>query len=157
MQLRPSIFQINASRGGVPKRPVPFAEVGELGLSIDKQTHTHVHGGPERALCLYALERIMALQSEGHPIYPGAVGENITLSGVDWDTCAKTGARLRLGREVLIELTQPAVPCNQIIGAFKDGDSTRISDRKHPGWARMYARVLNGGTIHIGDEVSIEA
>ena len=29
------------------------------------------------------------------PIYPGAVGENITLSGVDWDTCVRTRDRSR--------------------------------------------------------------
>ena len=37
------------------------------------------HGGPERALCLFSLERILELQAEGHPIFPGAAGENITI------------------------------------------------------------------------------
>lgn len=148
------IFQINVSEGGVPKRPLPQAEVNELGITIDKQIHTKVHGGPERALCLYSLERIQALQSEGHPIYPGSVGENITVSGLNWDDVVP-GVRLHLG-QVVVEITSYAAPCNLIIDSFADADSSRISHKKHPGWARAYARIINAGTCQISDIVTVE-
>lgn len=149
------IFQINASQGGVPKLPVDWGEVTSNGLVGDKQRHTQVHGGPQAALCLYSLERIQALQAEGHPIYPGAVGENLTIAGLDWEKVVP-GARLRLGNEVLIEVTRYTTPCNEIAGAFLNQQINRILQDKHPGWSRVYARVLQGGTIFPGDKVRLE-
>lgn len=147
------IFQVNVSSGGVPKLPVRSADVTPLGLSGDGHAHPHVHGGPQRALCLYSLERIAALQAEGHPIFPGATGENLTLSGLDWATVVP-GLRLRLGAEVVIEVTQYTEPCATIAGAFAHGHIERMSPVHHPGWARVYARVLQTGRIFVGDPVA---
>src|SRR4030067_3548339 len=93
------IFQINTSNGGVPKFSRGLAEITFDGLVGDLQRNLDVHGGPERALCLYSLERILALQAEGHPIYPGSAGENLTLSGLDW-SLVYPGVRLQLGSRV---------------------------------------------------------
>jgi MOSC domain-containing protein YiiM len=70
----------------------------------DVQRHTKVHGGPERALCLYSLEKILALQQEGHPIFPGAIGENLTLTGLDWDLLLP-GQAATVWPDVLVEIT----------------------------------------------------
>lgn len=148
------LFQINASNGGVPKVPMPEAEVNFLGLVGDAQSTPEIHGGSERALCLYSLENIQSLQEEGHAIYPGAVGENLTLSGLDWSQISP-GIRIRLGAEVMIEVTKFTTPCNSIVAVFKDGQYGRISQSKHPGWSRVYARVLTPGRIRTGDEVLI--
>ena len=61
------IVQINVSPGGVPKTPVASAHVGVLGLEGDAHRDTEHHGGPERAVCVYAMEAIRALEAEGHP------------------------------------------------------------------------------------------
>src|SRR5215212_6008767 len=98
----PHIFQLNRSPGGVPKLPVMEVAVDEGGLEGDKQRNRRVHGGPKRALCLYSLENILALQSAGHPIHPGSIGENVTLAGVDI-AALKPGDRLELGDDVVIE------------------------------------------------------
>jgi len=148
------IFQINASRGGVPKHVVIAADVAALGLEGDAQLDLVHHGGPERALCLYSLERIVALQAEGHPIFPGAAGENLTLAELDWERVAP-GARLRLGEAALIEVTRYTEPCSNIKFAFKDGNSNRIHQNKHAGWSRVYARVVQPGRIRIGDPVAL--
>ena len=81
----PHVNQINVSDGGVPKLPVREAKVGEGGLDGDRQRNLKFHGGPDRAVCLYSLELIERLQDEGHPIDSGFSGENLTLSGLDWD------------------------------------------------------------------------
>src|SRR3569832_2171795 len=81
----PHVHQISVSDGGVPKLPVWEAKVSEQGLSGDRQRNLKFHGGPDRAVCLYSLELIEHLQAEGHPIDAGAAGENLTLSGLDWD------------------------------------------------------------------------
>jgi MOSC domain-containing protein YiiM len=148
------IFQISISPGGVPKRAVATGQVTEDGIAGDWQTDRRYHGGPERALCLFALEHIVALQEAGHPIYPGATGENLTIAGLDWERM-QPGARLRLGDEVEIEVTGFAAPCRTIRGAFRDEAFGEISEKKYPGRSRVYARVLRGGDIAEGDVVAL--
>ncbi|RMF36983.1 MAG: MOSC domain-containing protein [Chloroflexi bacterium] len=148
------IFQINISHGGVPKHPIREAEVTRLGIVGDHQNDTEHHGGPERALCLFSLERILALQAEGHPIFPGSTGENVTVVGLDWSQVT-AGTRLRLGDEVLVEVTRHTTPCATIRDSFLGGDYSRLSQKRHPGWSRVYARVLQPGRIRIGDAVRL--
>lgn len=150
------IHQISVSPGGVPKLAVAADEVTADGLSQNSVAHPGVHGGPERALCLYSLELIHALQAEGHPIFPGSAGENVTIGGLRWDALAP-GVRLRLGHSVLVEITRYTTPCKTIAASFKDGDGTRILHTAHPGWSRVYAKVLQGGRIAAGDPVSLVA
>ncbi len=149
------IFQINLSQGGVPKLPVSEGEVTPLGLEGDDQRNKKHHGGPERALCLYSLDLTLELQAEGHPIFPGSTGENITISGLDWERI-KPGDRIRLGKEVVIEITRHTTPCRALGDSFKDGEINRISQDDNPGWARWYARVLSPGWIRIGDRVGFD-
>jgi len=148
------VFQINASTGGVPKLPLGHAEVTLRGLATDEQNDLKHHGGPDRALCLYSLERILELQAEGHPIYPGAAGENLTLSGLDWEIM-QPGLTLGLGQDVLIEILSFTTPCGKIRSCFADGVPGRISQDEHPGWSRVYARVVQPGTLGVGDSVEI--
>jgi MOSC domain-containing protein YiiM len=148
------IFQLNYSEGGVPKRPVREAQLTETGLVCDHQAKRKIHGGPERALCLYALERITELQDEGHPIYPGSTGENVTLVGVNWETL-QPGSRLALGDEVIIEITSYTTPCRTIAASFTEGRFKRISQKKHPGESRLYARVIRTGLLATGQTVRV--
>jgi MOSC domain-containing protein YiiM len=153
--VRPSVHQINVSNGGVPKLPVTDVKVSTEGCAGDRQRIRSVHGGPDRAVCLYSLERILALQAEGHSVVPGASGENFTLAGLNW-AGLRPGDRLRIGSELLIEITSYTAPCSQNARWFRDGRYDRISQKKHPGWSRLYARVLREGVVRTGDPVTIE-
>jgi len=148
------VASINRSGGGVPKRRVSDAKVSRLGLLGDTQDDKINHGGTERAVCVYSLERIRALQQEGHPIDVGTAGENITLEGIDWDLVVP-GVRVRLGDEVVLEVASFTTPCKTIKASFIDERFVRISQKLHPGWSRVYARVLIEGEIHFGDHVEV--
>ena len=148
------IFQLNISAGGVPKLAVRDGHVNAMGLVGDEHRFPDIHGGPERALCLFSLERILALQAEGHPIFPGAVGENVTISGLDWQQVVP-GVQLSLGDEVLLEITSYTTPCNTIPTSFIDGQYQRIAQKLHPGWSRVYARVLREGKVQVGESVKL--
>ena len=148
------LVQINVSKGGVPKAPIHQAFVTTTGVAGDKQKNLKYHGGPERAVCLYSLERIMTLQREGHTIWPGATGENLTISGLRWEEILP-GITLKIGNDLLLQVTSFAVPCHQISHWFNDGKSTRISQKLHPGWSRVYCKVLNEGEIRPGDFVHV--
>ena len=148
------ITQISVSAGGVPKHAVPAARVTTLGLEGDVQCNRRLHGRPERALCLFALERIRALLAEGHPITPGSIGENLTLEGVDWGAVTP-GAYLQLGVDVVLQVTAYTAPCTNITGSFRDRDSARVSQKRHPGDSRVYARVLREGALASGDPARV--
>lgn len=166
-----TIHQLATSRGGVPKLPVDEADIAALGLVGDVQRNRKYHGGVDRAVCLYSLEVIERLRAEGHPIAPGATGENITVRGLDW-AALQPGVRLALGdagqralpfgdadagwprgvpdAAVVLELTSFAVPCKNIAGSFADRHFARIAA---PGLQRWYARVLRPGRVRPGDRV----
>ena len=144
---------INVSGGGVPKQSVKEALITSAGVAGDRQRDLRFHGGPDRAVTLFSAERIELLRAEGHPIEAGSTGENLTVSGLDWDGIAP-GARLRIGQAEL-EITRYASPCAKIAGSFTGGDFGRLSQKAYPGWSRLCARVLREGLVREGDPVEV--
>jgi len=148
------VAQVNASGGGVPKLPVSEALVGRRGVAGDRQRVRRHHGRPWQALCLWSADVIAALATEGHPIAPGAAGENVTVEGVDWSVL-RSGLVVELGT-VRCRLTVPAEPCANISRWFAPGTgSRRIDHDRHPGWSRWYAAVESGGVVRPGDRVVV--
>ncbi len=150
---RGTVAQLNSSDGGVPKAPVDSVEVGYRGVSGDRQAARRHHGRPWQALCLWSAEVIDQLKADGHPIFPGAAGENVTIEGIEWPTIVM-GTRLRIGT-VLAQISAPAVPCAKNAQWFSDRDFNRI--HHHNGQlSRLYATVIEPGTITTGDPVIVE-
>ncbi len=147
------LHSINVSNGGVPKLARESCFVRRSGLDGDRQRDLRNHGGPERAVSLYSLELIEALRAEGHPITPGSIGENLTMAGLDWNRMTP-GARVEVG-PVLLELTDYTTPCRNIAPSFLERRIMRVSQKEHPGWSRLYARVLSEGLVRIGDRAAI--
>ena len=147
------VVQLSRSRGGVPKLSIDEAIVTAAGLAGDRQRDRRFHGGPQRALCLYSDELIEQLIAEGHPIARGTVGENVTIRGLDW-SALRPGVRLAIG-EVEVEITAYTAPCRTIRESFLDENFTRISQKLHHGWSRVYCRVLREGTIRVKDQVTL--
>lgn len=139
--------------GGVPKYRIEEARITPLGVEGDKQNNTKHHGGIMKAVCLFSLEVISNLQSQGHPIDCGTTGENIVITGLDWKD-VQAGTILDIG-EVKLEITMPASPCYKIAESFVDGDFSCISHDLDPASSRMYAKVLQEGDVKTGDAVSL--
>jgi len=148
------VLQVSVSAGGVPKLPVERAWVGPLGLDGDKHSEPTVHGGPHRAVCLFGIEVIERLQSEGHPIEPGGAGENLTTSGIEW-SLLPVGARVRVGDTLELEVSSSTTPCATQTRNFSDGNFNRILIDRHPSDSRMYARVLREGYVAPGDAIVV--
>ncbi len=148
-----SVAQLNLSSGGVPKRPVDRVEVGWRGVEGDRQATRFHHGRPWQALCLWSTEVIADLRAQGHPIEPGFAGENVTLSGLPWAD-VRAGVRLRLG-EVLCEVSAYALPCSTNKAFFLGGDFEAMHHSRGP-VSRMYATVLEPGSITVGDPAVLE-
>lgn len=124
------IVQISVSWGGVPKLPVAGALVTTFGIEGDAHRDTEHHGGPERAVCLYAMKMIRALQAEGHSIAPGTTGENVTVKGLDWEAVVP-GCHLLVGDGVLLQVTRHTSPCENIMRLLTETGAAAL-----PGAAR---------------------
>jgi MOSC domain-containing protein YiiM len=71
----------------------------------------------------------------------------------DLDVPQQMGAKLRIGHEVLVEITQECAPCDRMEGLHPG-----LRAALKPDWrAGARARVLRGGEVAIGDEIRIEA
>ena len=154
MELVGRVLHVNVSQGGLPKLPLERAWVSRLGLDGDGHNEATAHGGPHRAVCLFAIEAIERLQAEGHPVEPGGVGENLTTSGVEW-SLLPIGTRARIGHDLELELAGPAAPCTTQGPNFLGRRFSRISIVLHPSDSRMYARVLREGEVRPGDRIEL--
>jgi hypothetical protein len=140
-----TVVQVSASGGGVPKAALESATIDRQGIVGDQQGDRHNHGCPLQALSLWSQEVIDALRVEGHPIYAGAAGENVTIAGIDWTTI-RPGVRLLVG-DSLVEISAWATPCAKNAQWFADRVFRRMDHNLHPGWSRAYAWVLEAGTV----------
>ena len=149
-----AIHSINVSgSGGVPKISVKAAMIGFEGLEGDyNRFRTERRAGdPGRAVCIFSLERIRELQSEGHPIDVGTVGENLTIEGLDWPSL-RVGMTLRVG-SASIRLSEPCAPCSKIGESFQGENFSRVDHEKQEGWSRWSAYVVEVGSVSVSDSV----
>src|SRR5260221_857150 len=131
-----SLHSINVSNGGVPKLSRPGCAVRARGLEGDRQRDLRYHGGPSRAVCLYSLDLIRTLQAEGHPIEAGSIGENFTLTGIDWQQMLP-GPKLEVGG-VLLQRTDYAPPSRHLQPSLLGGNCTRAPQKAHPCRSPLY-------------------
>jgi MOSC domain-containing protein YiiM len=159
--MRASVLQINVSSGGVPKRPTLFGEITPNGVAGDRHAHPGIHGGPRQAVLLITSEGIEELKNDGFPLYPGALGENITTQGLD-RRIVRIGQRYRLG-QVIIEITKVRQPCEQL-SPYGEGIQKAVYDpdvkagnTASPRWglSGFYASVVQAGTLRPGDKITL--
>ena len=157
------IVQINISRGGVPKRPIPHGIITPLGLEGDLCTHPAIHGGPRQAVLLIAAEAIDALIAKGYPLFYGALGENLTTREFD-PKQLRIGQIIRAGGARL-ELTKVRVPC-ATLDVYGPTIKQEIYDKKvkagdpaSPRWglSGFYAAVIEPGPVRVDDIIAVEA
>jgi len=163
--MRGVITQISISKGGLPKFAVSEAWAGPLGLEGDVQTHTKFHGGPRKALLIVSLEDVETLAGAGFPVGAGSLGENLTVSGIDFRQM-RAGQRFLAGGAV-VELTALRRPCDSLdpyntadgpsIQSFLYDEQCKAGDASSPRWAMggFYAAVVQPGPIRPDDIISL--
>jgi MOSC domain-containing protein YiiM len=105
-------------------------------------------GRPERALNIMSVETLESLAGEGFRVNPGQMGEQLIIAGLVVDTLP-IGTRLQIGDEACVELTQPRTGCNKF-EACQEKPAQQAAER-----LGMMANVVAGGTIRVGDSVTI--
>jgi len=158
-----TIVQVSISPGGLPKRPISRGLVTTLGLEGDLHAHPGIHGGPRQAILLVSAETIDALRRRGYPLFFGALGENLTVRGLDF-RALRIGDQLRAGA-ALLEITQPRGPCSalDIYGSSLRyeiyDDQVKQRDPSSPLWGMsgLYASVRSPGDVESGDIIEVVA
>ena len=141
------IRSINTSpHKGTRKTPVPGATdrvIEQFGLESDAHAgHWH------RQVSLLAEESIRTAQNRGLDVADGDFGENVTTEGIDLHALP-LGTQLRLGPEVLIEISQIGKVCHTRCAIYYLAGDCIFP---HEG---IFGVVLHGGQIHVGDAIEM--
>lgn len=137
---------------GIFKQPVTGRlMMRRLNLDGDRQADLKVHGGAEKAVCLYPAEHYEWWRGELPEVdfTPGIFGENLTVSGLREDE-VNIGDRFRIGQaEVMV--TQPRLPCYKL--GLRFGRDDLIKRFLESGRTGFYLAVLREGEVGAGDQV----
>jgi MOSC domain-containing protein YiiM len=153
------IVQVSASQGGVPKWAIPSGELTEIGIVGDAWRYPF-HGGRRKAILVITIEGIDELVAQGIPVFPGALGENLTTRGLD-RRALRIGQHFQVG-DAKIQLTQVRIPCatldvygSGIQAAIYDA-RVQVGDARSERWglSGFYASVVQPGVVRPGDTIA---
>ena len=130
-----------------PKRGTVKTEVPSAVLTPEWGIVEDAHGGNwHRQVSMLSAEKIEAFRKKIWVDY-GAFGENLVIEGFDFRNLPVT-SRFAIG-DVVLEMTQIGKEChNDCVIKQQTGECIM----PHEG---VFARVLTGGEIHVGDEVTL--
>ena len=136
------------------KHPVKApVRLDPLNLDGDEQADLNVHGGRDKAVCVYSADHFAYWQvALGRPdLGAGAFGENFTVSGLDEATVC-LGDVFAVGT-VLVEVSQPRGPCWKLGRKWDRLDLPKLVLKAgKTGW---YFRVRQPGQVAAGEEVRL--
>lgn len=146
---------------GIDKRPSaapvritdPGPRTGRSGLPGDLIGDPRSHGGTDQAVYAFAREDLDIWQAElGRPLPAGVFGENLTTLGLDVNG-ALVGERWQIGRDCVLEVTSPRIPCSTFATWLEDKMWVRrFTQRGAPG---PYLRVIVPGVVAAGDAIAV--
>jgi len=127
--------------------------VSFLGCEGDEHAYKD-HGGPDRALMQYGSPNYALWQSEipenAHLFIIGGFGENL-VSEIATEENVCVGDILKIGKEVLVQVSEPREPCFKLGYRFEVQDmALRCQNLYRTGW---YLRVFQEGYLQAGDEI----
>jgi MOSC domain-containing protein YiiM len=144
----------------IGKAPVS-GPVHALGLAGDEQADLSVHGGVGKAVYAYPSEHYAFWQTVraqarvslwDEPLPPGAMGENLTLAGVD-ETRLWIGDRLHLPGCVLA-VSEPRYPCFKFNAAMGFAQAGRLMWQS--GYCGSYLAEIEPGSVCAGDAIELQ-
>jgi len=156
-----TIVQVSVSAGGVPNHAIGCGDVTGSGIAGDAWRHPKFHGIPKRAILLITAEGLDEIKALGFPVYPGALGENLTTRGLDRHAL-RTSQRFRCGTAT-IQLTELRLPCDTL-SVYGQGIQASIYDARAMkgdplsdvwGLSGFYASVIDPGLLRPGDVIAL--
>ncbi len=154
---RPRLIELSGRRhrSAILKQPAEGSvAVGTLGLAGDEVGSKKHHGGPDQAVYAYTTDDYAWWSTQlGENLGAATFGENLTIEGFASATLF-IGDRFRVGRDVLLEVTSPRIPCGTLAGRMGDPQfAKRFAQARRPG---PYLRVIATGNVRAGDGVELD-
>jgi MOSC domain-containing protein YiiM len=116
-------------------------------LLVDHGLKDDAHVGSWiRQVSLLAKESIEKIRQKGLDVQYGDFAENLTTEGIDLPSLP-VGTRLKVGSEVLLEVTQIGKVCHERCNIFY-----AVGDCVMPREG-IFAKVLIGGEVRAGDQI----
>ena len=142
---RPVVAAVSVSATkGVKKN-----NVARIRLRVDHGVEGDAHAGDwHRQVSLLAQESIDKMQGRGLEVKSGDFAENITTIGLNV-AALPVGTRLRIGSEVVLELTQIGKQCHAGCAIMK-----QVGDCVMPREG-VFFKVVTGGEVAPGDEIVV--
>ncbi|GAB4337157.1 MAG: MOSC domain-containing protein [Desulfobulbaceae bacterium] len=134
-----------SEKKGIVKREQASVVLKE-GWGVEGDAHA---GEWHRQVSLLAGESIDNVKEVLPTLKNGAFAENIITRGIDL-SALKVGDRLRVGGEVLLEITQIGKECHNAGCAIKKATGDCIMPREG-----LFSKVLRGGEVKAGDPLEL--
>ena len=131
-----------------------------LGLEGDEQADLSMHGGLSKAVYAYPSEHYAFWQTVraqagvslwDEPLPPGALGENLTLSGVA-ENQVWIGDVLRFP-QCALAVSVPRYPCFKLTAAMGFAHAAKLMVQS--AWCGFYLAVREAGTIAAGESFTV--
>lgn len=146
---------------GIFKKPIDGpVDVRPLGISGDEQADPSVHGGLSKAVYAYPVEHYPFWQTVraqarvagwDEALAPGALGENLTLSGL-LESDAFVGDLLRFA-DCDLAISEPRFPCFKFNAAMGFNQAAKLMGQN--AWCGFYLAVRRPGTLRPGEHFEL--
>ena len=140
---------------GLPKFETSEAEITISGVAGDYNDYRtkSKKSTPDRAILIMTTDMMRQLETEGWPLKPGDIGENLSIDGISYESF-EIGNKYSVG-SVELQITEKCNPCTRLANLPYVGEE-RVNEfiklmKNRRGW---YAKVLKEGKVQKNDRIT---
>jgi len=137
---------------GIQKEEVEYLTVTKEIIDGDDVANKTFHGGLDRVICVYPIERYAFFEDEyKKPLPKCSFGENMTVTGLLEDE-VYVGDIFQIG-EVIVQISEGRMPCHTI--EKRTGFEHLLKRIFETGFTGYFFRIIKEGTIKKDDKVHL--
>ena len=129
------------------KKGTPKKDVGSVNIIEDFGLENDAHAGSQRQVSLLSWDKVEDFKKSGADVKAGDFGENLLIEGFDFKTFP-VGTKFKCS-DVILEIIQIGKKCHSACTVTqRTGKCIMPSEG-------VFARVLHGGKLSVGDEIEL--
>ena len=109
----------------------------------------HADSSTHRQVSLLAVESIDKMRGLGFDVGPGDFAENLITEGLEVASLP-VGTQISIGKDILLEITQIGKECHSGCAIYRQIGKCIMPKEG------VFARVLRGGSVRVGDQIVVE-
>lgn len=129
------------------KKGTPKKDIGSVNIIEDFGLENDAHAGSQRQVSLLSWDKVEDFKKSGADVKAGDFGENLLIEGFDFKTFP-VGTKFKCS-DVILEIIQIGKKCHSACTVTqRTGKCIMPSEG-------VFARVLHGGKLSVGDEIEL--